>query len=100
LGDAEVQGVWGSKPQYRVPKIALRQYEIDPKDVALVPRELCEKHTVMPVSRTGKALIVAMTDPNDTTAIDALKAHTGLNIEPVIAARDDILEAIAKYYGA
>ena len=85
--------------QYRIPTIALDEYEIDAAVIALVPRELCEKHRVLPVSRAGSSLVVAMVDPIDKAAIDALKTHTGHKIEPVITSEAALVEAITKYYG-
>lgn len=86
--------------RYRVPTIDLSEYEVAPEILALVPRELCERHIVLPVSRAGDSLIVAMTDPTDSTSRDALKEHTGFDIEPVIASEGAIRAAIARYYGA
>jgi type II secretory ATPase GspE/PulE/Tfp pilus assembly ATPase PilB-like protein len=58
--------------QYRIPTIALDEYEVEAAIIALVPKELCEKHRVLPVSRAGSSLVVAMVDPTDKAAIDAL----------------------------
>jgi len=55
-------------------------------------------HRVVPVSRTGNALIVAMADPTNLNAIDDLKFLTGYNIEPVIASETAIQNAIERYY--
>jgi type IV pilus assembly protein PilB len=85
--------------RYRVPTIDLSEYEVAPEILALVPRALCERHVVVPVSRAGTSLIVAMTDPTLSAAIDALREHTGFNIEPVIASEDAIRTAIERYYG-
>jgi len=86
--------------QYRVPTVNLEDYEIDAEILKLVPREPCERHKVVPVSRTGNALIVAMADPTNLNAIDDLKFLTGYNIEPVIASETAIHAAIEKYYNA
>ena len=86
--------------QYRVPTIDLADYEIDAEIVKLVSKEQCEKHRVVPVSRTGNALIVAMADPTNLHAIDDLKFLTSYNIEPVIASETAILATIEKYYNA
>jgi type IV pilus assembly protein PilB len=85
--------------QYRIPKIDMADYEIDPAIISAVPKDICEKHRVVPVSRTGRSLIVAMADPDDLTAIEELKSLSGYNIEPVVATETGILEAIARYYG-
>jgi len=86
--------------QYRVPTINLEEYEIDAEIVKLVQREQCERHRVIPVSRTGSSLIVAMADPTNLNAIDDLKFLTGYNIEPVIASETAILSSVEKYYNA
>jgi type IV pilus assembly protein PilB len=85
---------------YRVPTIDPARYDIEPAVIGRVSRALCEKHTCIPVSRTGNYLIVAMADPERRASITALKAFTGLQIEPVTASDAAILAAIAKHYGA
>jgi len=85
--------------QYRAPEVDLAAYVIDPTVIALVSKGLCERHTSIPVSRTGNYLIVAMDDPGKRAAIEALRAHTGLQIEPVVASEAAIREAIGRYYG-
>ena len=86
--------------QYRVPTVNLDEYEVDADILKLVPKEPCERHKVVPISRTGNALIVAMADPTNLNAIDDLKFLTGYNIEPVIASESAIQAAIEKYYHA
>ncbi len=86
--------------QYRVPTIQLDEYEIDGEILKLVSKEQCEKHRVIPVSRAGSSLIVAMADPTNLHAIDDLKFLTGYNVEPVIASEAAILAAVEKYYSA
>src|ERR1700730_1123824 len=84
--------------QYRVPTVNLEEYEIDVEILKLVPKEPCERHKVVPVSRTGNSLIVAMADPTNLHAIDDLKFLTSYNIEPVIASETAIAQAIERYY--
>ena len=84
--------------QYRVPTVNLEEYEIDAEILKLVSKDQCEKHRVVPVSRAGSSLIVAMADPTNLNAIDDLKFLTGYNIEPVIASEQAILAAVEKYY--
>ncbi len=84
--------------QYRVPTINLEEYEIDPEILKLVSKDQCEKHRVIPVSRAGSSLIVAMADPTNLHAIDDLKFLTGYNIEPVIASETALAAAVERYY--
>jgi type IV pilus assembly protein PilB len=85
--------------QYGVPSIALGQFEIDPGVIKLVPSETARKYQVVPLSRTGATLTIAMTDPTNVFAMDDIKFMTGYNVEPVVASETSVIEAIEKYYG-
>jgi type IV pilus assembly protein PilB len=84
--------------QYGVPAINLKEFDIDPEIIKLVPKDVAEKHLVLPVNRAGSSLIVAMCDPSNIYAVDDLKFLTGYNIEPVVASEPAIREAIEKYH--
>jgi type IV pilus assembly protein PilB len=86
--------------QYGVPSIALHQFEIDPSVVKLVPAETARKYQIVPLSRSGATLTIAMTDPTNVFAMDDVKFMTGYNVEPVVASETAVLEAIERYYGA
>ncbi len=86
--------------QYGVPSISLNQFEIDPTVIKLVPAETAHKYQIIPLSRVGATLTIAMTDPTNVFALDDLKFMTGYNVEPVVAWETAVLDAIQKYYGA
>jgi len=86
--------------QYGVPSIALSQFEIDPAVIKLVPAETARKYQIVPLSRAGATLTIAMTDPTNVFAMDDVKFMTGYNVEPVVASETAVLESIDKYYGA
>ena len=86
--------------QYGVPSIALGQFEVDPAVVKLVPSETAQKYQIVPLSRSGATLTIAMTDPTNVFAMDDIKFMTGYNVEPVVASETAVVEAIQKYYGA
>ena len=96
ISDAEITSFLSQ--QYRVPTINLEEFEIDADIIKLVSKDQCEKHKVVPVSRAGNSLVVAMADPTNLNAIDDLKFLTGFNIEPVIASESAILGAVERYY--
>ena len=85
--------------QYGVPSIALTQFEIDPSVVKLVPAETAQKYQIVPLSRSGATLTIAMTDPTNVFAMDDIKFMTGYNVEPVVASETAVTDAITKYYG-
>jgi type IV pilus assembly protein PilB len=84
--------------QYGVPSINLTQFDIDPAIVKLIPLETAQKYQIIPLSRVGATLTIAMTDPTNVFAMDDIKFMTGYNIEPVVASETAVQEAIQKYY--
>ncbi|HVP30489.1 MAG TPA: type IV-A pilus assembly ATPase PilB [Myxococcota bacterium] len=84
--------------QYGVPSVNLDEFEIDPTVIKLIPEEVAQKHTVIPVNRAGSTLVLATADPSNIFAIDDIKFLTGYNVEVVVAADDAIKRAIERYY--
>jgi type IV pilus assembly protein PilB len=84
--------------QYGVPSIALGQFDVDAAVVKLVPAETAQKYQIIPLSRSGATLTIAMTDPTNVFAMDDIKFMTGYNVEPVVASETAVVEAIQKYY--
>ena len=86
--------------QYGVPSINLTQFEIDPGVIKLIPADTATKYQIVPLSRAGATLTIAMTDPTNVFAMDDIKFMTGYNVEPVVASETAVIEAIQKYYPA
>ena len=84
--------------QYGVPSINLAQFEIDPAVIKLIPAETAQKYQIIPLSRTGATLTIAMTDPTNVFAMDDIKFMTGYNVEPVVASETAVGDSIARYY--
>jgi type IV pilus assembly protein PilB len=85
--------------QYGVPAINLQYFEIDGSVVKLVPEETAKRYQILPLSRVGASLTIAMVDPTNVFAMDDIKFMTGFNIEPVVASESAIMDAIDKAYG-
>ncbi|ODS56300.1 MAG: type IV-A pilus assembly ATPase PilB [Acidobacteria bacterium SCN 69-37] len=83
-----------------VPAINLREFDLDPSVVRLVPPESATKYNVLPVGRSGTTLTLAMADPTNVFAMDDVKFMTGLHVEPVVASESAIREALARCYGS
>jgi len=86
--------------QYGVPSINLARFEIDPSVIKLVPAETAQKYQIIPLSRAGANLTIAMVDPTNVFAMDDIKFMTGYNVEPVVASETAIMDSIEKYYGS
>ncbi len=85
--------------QYGVPAINLREFDLDSAVVRLIPAETATKYNVIPVSRNGTTLTLAMTDPTNVFAMDDIKFRTGLHVEPVVASDTAIRESISQHFG-
>src|SRR5258708_5974645 len=85
--------------QYGVPAINLSYFEIDASVVKLIPVETAKRYQILPLSRVGASLTIAMVDPTNVFAMDDIKFMTGFNIEPVVASESSILEGIDRAYG-
>ncbi|HEX5883969.1 MAG TPA: type IV-A pilus assembly ATPase PilB [Pyrinomonadaceae bacterium] len=86
--------------QYGIPSVNLDLFNIDPSVLSLIPQEVAQKYSVLPLSRVRATLTLAMVDPTNVSAIDDVKFMTGLNVEPVVVAESSVQQAIAKYYGS
>ncbi len=84
--------------QYGVPSINLELFQIEPGVIKLISHDVALKYSVLPISKVGATLTLAMADPTNVFAMDDIKFMTGFNVEPVIAAEGSIQHAIAKYY--
>ncbi len=85
--------------QYGIPSVNLDLFQIDEPVLRLIPQEVAQKYSVLPLSRVGATLTLAMVDPTNVFAMDDIKFMTGLNVEPVVVAEASVQQAIAKYYG-
>jgi type IV pilus assembly protein PilB len=86
--------------QYGIPSVNLDLFQIDESVLRLIPQEVSQKYSVLPLSRVGATLTLAMVDPTNVFAMDDIKFMTGLNVEPVVAAEASIQSAISTYYGS
>ncbi|MBX7172589.1 MAG: type IV-A pilus assembly ATPase PilB [Pyrinomonadaceae bacterium] len=84
--------------QYGVPSINLELFQIEPETINLISQEVALKYIVLPISKVGPTLTMAMADPTNVFAMDDIKFMTGLNVEPVIASEASIQASIGKYY--
>ncbi len=86
--------------QYGVPSINLELFQIEDETIKLIPHEVALKYTVLPISKVGATLTLAMADPTNVFAMDDIKFMTGLNVEPVIASEASLQSSISKYYSS
>jgi type IV pilus assembly protein PilB len=85
---------------YGVPSIALDSFVIEPAVLALASGDRARKHQILPVSRTGATVTLAMCDPANIFAIDDVRFTTGCNVETVVATEASLARALERYYPA
>lgn len=82
---------------YNVAYANIRRKTVDKSVLNLVPEKVARNFHVFPFEKEGTVLRLAMENPNDFEALEFLKRHTGLKIEPYFASKDDITKALGKY---
>lgn len=83
-----------------IPYVELKKFELDLQSLNLVPMDLARQYLLVPLLQYKGRLVVAMDDPTDTEAVDAVRFISGKVLEPVIATREDIQTTIERYYGS
>ena len=85
---------------YGIPSVNLDLFNIDPAVLRLIPQEVAQKHSVLPLSRVGATLTLAMVDPTNVFALDDIAFMTNLQILPVVAPQAAIRKALDRAYEA
>ncbi len=83
-----------------IPPISLSKFKIDPEISKFIPKKIAVNYQIIPVSKMGNILTVAMSDPLNVFALDDIKTVTGMDISPIITTSDDIKAAIEQHYGS
>ncbi|MEA2631912.1 MAG: type pilus assembly protein PilB, partial [Chloroflexota bacterium] len=100
LGYADAVDIMKAKAeQHGMPFIELREIEIPPTVVELVPESLARENIVMPLAQENGAIKVIMHNPMDFDTIEKLRFVLNREIEVALAPKEAIVEAINKYYG-
>jgi type IV pilus assembly protein PilB len=84
--------------EYRVPVINPLSAEPSAEALALVPHTLAHRNEVLPLSRHGSTLTLAIADPSNLAALNEVKFLSGCNLRVVLAAPSAIEKAIHKHY--
>ncbi|RUL82044.1 GspE/PulE family protein [Tautonia sociabilis] len=101
LGYADVEEITKAKAEQNgLDYIDLREIEIPPQVVELVPESLARENVVMPLAQEGGAIKVIMHDPMDFETLDKLRFVLNREIAIALAPREAIVEAINRYYGS
>ena len=83
-----------------IPFIDLSTFKLDAEAIKYIPEELVKKYIVLPVHQYENKLAVALENPMDWEALDAVRFHCNLNVEPVIATRFELDRLIDVLFAA
>ncbi|MFQ5628495.1 MAG: GspE/PulE family protein [bacterium] len=84
--------------RFGIEKVKIDSYTIDANSVKAIPMEMATRYKIIPLFVVGDILTLAMSDPLDIHAIDAVRYFTGKRVQEVVASEKDILAAITKFY--
>ena len=85
---------------FGVPSVNLDRVEVDEAVIKIIPADVARKYTILPISKAGAKLTIAMLDPTNVFAMDDIKFMTGYNVEPVVSSESSLRESIERYYGS
>ncbi len=84
--------------QLNIGALRLSDIELNPDVVKMIPLDIARKFNVIAITKLGKTLVVAISDPNNIYVLDAIKFITGYNVQPVISPEKAIQKSIDTYY--
>ncbi len=83
-----------------IPFVDVAQFQLDTEAMKRVPEDLVRKYKCLPLYCYDQKLVIALENPMDWEALDAVRFHTGLNVEPVIADKHELERIIDLLYAA
>jgi len=86
--------------ELNMPFLNLSKYKIDSDVGKMVPEKLARKYQIVPISKMGKTLTLAVRDPFNILAIDDIAAFTKHKVDCVLSTEKDVLAAIDRLYSA
>ncbi len=80
-------------------RVNLGMIFIDDQVLKLLDEDFVSRSKIMPINIQGRRLVIATNDPLDFPTIENVRLKTGMNVETVLATKNDIETSIARYYG-
>ena len=83
-----------SSQEYGVPLFDASVMDLRMLPLKLVEEKLIHKHNILPLYERGKKLFIAISDPTNVMAIEEIKFHTNMPVEPVVVPHDLLVSVI------
>ena len=97
VAEDEVLHILGA--EYGMDVFDFTNVQVSTEVIAAVPKEIARRYEVIPVSRSEGTLTVAMADPTDLDALDAVRYILKCDVDGVVASRKQVQHALGFYYG-
>lgn len=85
--------------ELKLPVINIRRFRPDPELTNIISETISRRYHILPISKVGRTLTIAMSDPLDVFALDVVKMITGYNLKPVLTSESELEDAIQQFYG-
>ncbi len=81
-----------------IPPINLSKFVVPTEVIKIIPEHVARHYQLIPLSKIGDNLTIAMSDPLNIFALDDIHALTNYKVKPVLSTEEDIKDAILRYY--
>ncbi len=96
LTDAEIANTIST--ELKIPLFDLTALPSREGDAEIIDEDTAQRFALVPVRVQKDILVVAMANPLDYEALKSLEFSTGLGLRPLVASREQVLEAIHRLY--
>ena len=86
--------------EFGMPLLDVNAFDPAQSAIKLVSEELLQKHQVLPLFKRGNRLFVGVSDPTRTHALDEIKFHTNLVVEPILVDEDQIRRTLEQWHAS
>ncbi|WP_045727013.1 type IV-A pilus assembly ATPase PilB [Xanthomonas sp. GPE 39] len=86
--------------EFGVPLLDASVFDASQNAMKLVSEELLHKHQVLPLFKRGSRLFVGISNPTQTRALDDIKFHTNLTVEPILVDEDQIRRTLEQWHSS
>ena len=84
---------------YHIPIVRLKNIQIPPEVLKLIPEHIAKKYLVLPVEREGPRLTIAVADPSNLILAEEIEFMTGYNVSMKLCPETELIQAIKRFYG-
>ncbi|KRG46246.1 general secretion pathway protein GspE [Stenotrophomonas panacihumi] len=83
--------------EFGMPLMDVSSFDSSQNAIKLVSEELLQKHQVLPLFKRGNRLFVGVSNPTQTRALDDIKFHTNMVVEPILVDEDQIRRTLESW---